>query len=79
VLIRYRAAIPLMYLLLLVQQLGSRGVGLVRPIARIGPHPGSAVVLAILAMTLVGLALSLLGKGYSAPSAPAPYGQEKLA
>lgn len=65
VLIRYRAAIPFMYLLLLVQQLGSRAVGLARPIAETSAasaHVGSAVSLAILAMTLIGLVLSLLGK-----------------
>ncbi len=65
VLVRYRATIPLMYLLLLAQQLGSRAVALARPMAESGAssaHLGSAVVLAVLAMTVVGLVLSLLGK-----------------
>ncbi|HEY5008676.1 MAG TPA: hypothetical protein VII42_11770, partial [Caulobacteraceae bacterium] len=65
VLVRYRAMIPLMYLLLLAQQLGSRAVALARPMAESGAsgaHLGSAIVLAVLAMTVVGLVLSLLGK-----------------
>src|SRR5690349_8347545 len=36
VMLRYRAMIPLMYLLLLIQQLGNRGLLLLHPIARSG-------------------------------------------
>jgi len=63
VLIRYRAMIPFMYLLMLIQQLGSRVLGLLHPIARSGvssAQTGSALVLAILAATVVGFVLSLL-------------------
>ncbi len=59
VLIRYRAMIPFMYLLLLFQQLGQKAVLLFHPIARTGAsgaNAGSVVVLAILAMTVVGFA-----------------------
>jgi hypothetical protein len=71
VLIRYRAMIPLMYLLLIVQQLGSRALNLAHPTASsaaAGAHFGSALTLAILAMTLAGFALSVIGKGYSTAS-----------
>ena len=82
VLVRYRAMIPFMYLLLLVQQLGSRALGLARPIAESGAssaHLGSAVVLAILAMTLVGFVLSLLGRGYKDAGAPNLQARKELA
>lgn len=62
VLIRYRAMIPFMYLLLLVLHLGSKAVLRVHPIARSGvssAHLGSAFVLALLCMLLAGLVLSL--------------------
>ena len=63
VLVRYRAMIPLMYLILLIQQLGSKALLLMHPIVRSGPASlGSTVVLVILAMTAVGFVLSLVGK-----------------
>lgn len=76
VLVRYRAMIPLMYLLLLIQQLGSRALNLARPIAPSGApgaHFGSTLTLAMLAVTLVGFVLSVTGKGYSsAADSPLP-------
>lgn len=61
VLIRYRALVPLMYLFLLVQQLGSKLLLLAHPVERSGTtNVSSVVVLAILAMTVVGFALSLV-------------------
>lgn len=68
VLIRYRAMIPLMYLLLLAQQLGGRVLGLLHPIARSGASSaqlGSALILGILAATVLGFVLSLLGNSRS--------------
>jgi hypothetical protein len=65
VLIRYRAMIPFMYLLLLVQQLGGWAILAVHPIVSSGAasaKAGSAVVFALLAMALVGFVLSLLNK-----------------
>ena len=61
VLIRYRAMIPLMYLLLLIQQVGSRLVLLVNPIARLGGvQPiGAAINITILVMLIIGFVLSL--------------------
>jgi hypothetical protein len=66
VLIRYRALIPFMYLLLLILQLGSRALLLVNPIARSDASSaqiGSGVILALLAMLVVGFVLSLLKTG----------------
>ncbi len=72
VLIRYRAMIPFMYLLLLIQQLGSKVLGLLHPIARSGvssAQTGSALVLGILAATIIGFVLSLLSKSNSSATA----------
>ncbi len=71
VLIRYRAMIALFYLLLLLQQLGSRALGLLHPIAKSGAQTGSALVLGILAVTVIGFVLSLLGKSNSSATTPA--------
>lgn len=66
VLVRYRAMIPFMYLMLLIQQLGSKALLLIHPVVRSGSASiGSAVVLAILAMTVVGFVLSLIGNSKS--------------
>jgi hypothetical protein len=65
VLVRYRAMIPFTYLLLLILQLGSKALSLVRPIASSGASSaqiGSAVILALLAMLLIGFVLSLLNE-----------------
>jgi hypothetical protein len=65
VLIRYRAMIPFMYLLLLVLHVGSKTLLLVHPVARSGvssAHLGSAFILVLLSMLLVGFVLSLLNK-----------------
>jgi hypothetical protein len=72
VLIRYRAMIPFMYLLLLILQLGSKALLLINPIARSGvpsAQIGSAVILALLAMLLIGFVLSLLNQN-DAPGNP---------
>lgn len=63
VLIRYRAMIPFMFLVLLVLHLGSKAVLLVHPIAKSGvpsARLGSAFVYAIIAMLFLGFALSLV-------------------
>jgi hypothetical protein len=60
-LIRYRAMIPLVYLMFLFVQLGSRILLLVQPIERTSAMPiGLPINLAILAFTLVGFAFSLV-------------------
>lgn len=64
-LIRYRAMIPFIYLLLLVLQLGSKALLLLHPAIRSIGHnsaSGSAVILALIAMLVTGFVLSLLGR-----------------
>ncbi len=59
-LIRYRAMIPLVYVLLLVFQLGSRAVRLLHPTASLFATPvGFYVNLGLLALTIIGFGLSL--------------------
>jgi len=64
-LIRYRAMIPFIYLLLLALQLGSKALLLLHPAIRSIGHntaAGSAVILGLIAMLLTGFVLSLLGE-----------------
>ena len=68
VLARYRALVPFMFALLLLEQLGRRLIFLVMPIVRTGTSPGFFVNLALLALMVVGLALSL--RSHESPSAP---------
>ena len=67
-LVRYRAMIPLMYALLVVDFIGHKADLALKPIPRMpGVSSGSLVTWALFAVTLVGLALSLTGKGYASP------------
>lgn len=60
VLIRYRAMIPFMYLLLLTEQAGRKLLLLAHPIAKSGtPSVSYGINLTLLAMLLVGLFLSM--------------------
>jgi hypothetical protein len=59
VMVRYRALLPFMFVLLLLEHLGSRLILQVMPIARIGAPPGSAINLVLLAVMILGLALAL--------------------
>lgn len=70
--IRYRAAIPLMYLILLLLYGVSRLVQLLHPVPRADAHPvGYYVNLAILGLTLLGFVLSLLNRpGVRGPTSP---------
>ena len=61
VLARYRAIIPFMFAVLLLEHLGRRLIFLAMPIVRSGTPPGSFVNLVLLALMTVGLALSLRG------------------
>ena len=58
-LIRYRAMIPLMFALLSLEYLSRRLILHFLPIVRTGTPPGSVVNLVLLAVMIVGLALSL--------------------
>lgn len=59
VLVRYRSLIPFMFGLFLLQHPGRQLILQFHPIARTGAPPGSAINLVILAVMIVGLALSL--------------------
>jgi len=59
VLARYRALVPFMFALLLLEFLSRRVILLVLPIVRTGTPPGFFVNLVLLALMVVGLALSL--------------------
>ena len=59
VLVRYRAMVPLMFALLLLEHLGRRAVLQFLPIPRTGTSPGSTINLVLLAVMFVGLGLSL--------------------
>ena len=63
-LVRYRSMIPLMYVVVVAEQLGRKGIGLMKPIVHIGTPTGGFVNLAIITLSIVGLFLSLRGKGY---------------
>src|SRR5262245_8565105 len=63
VLVRYRALVPLMFALLLLEHVSRRVVVWLRPIARTGAPPGLAVNLILLALIAAGLALSLRSRG----------------
>jgi len=56
---RYRAMVPLMFVLFLCEHVVRRSILLVRPIARIGAPPGLTINLALIVLMIVGLALSL--------------------
>ena len=59
VLVRYRRAVPLMFLLLLVTYAAGQLVGRVIPIVRVGQPPAAIMNLTLLGLTIVGLVLSL--------------------
>jgi hypothetical protein len=58
-LVRYRAMIPLMYVLLLTEFLGKKWIQLVKPIVRTGTSPSTYVNLVLIALLVTGLLLSL--------------------
>jgi hypothetical protein len=58
VLVRYRAIVPLMIALFLLEQLGGKLIHQFLPIPRTGNPPGSIVTLVLYGLTLVGLTLS---------------------
>jgi hypothetical protein len=63
VLARYRALIPFMFALILLEHLSRKLILHFLPIARLGTPPGYFVNLLLLALVCVGLALSLLSRG----------------
>ncbi len=63
VLARYRALVPFMFALLVLEHLSRRLIFQVLPIVRTGAPPGFFVNLALLTLMVVGLALSLRSHG----------------
>lgn len=70
-LIRYRAMIPLLYVLLLLEFVGKKWILLVHPIIRTGGSPSVYINLVLLALLLAGLALSFWSQANRA-TAPGP-------
>ena len=64
---RYRAMLPLMYLLILVEYLGRVAIGSVKPIVTSGTPPGGPGSFVMIALGAIGLVLSLR----SGPARPA--------
>jgi hypothetical protein len=63
VLVRYRALIPLMLTLLLLEQVSRKLLVHVMPIIKTGTPPGSWVNLVLIALLVIGLVLSLRSRG----------------
>lgn len=59
VLVRYRRAVPMMFVVLMLTYLGGQMIGRVNPIVRVGKPPAVIMNLTLFGLTLIGLALSL--------------------
>ena len=64
VLLRYRALIPLMYVLIVAQYAGHKAVAQMKPLAVAGMSGASTPAIVIAVAGIAGLVLSLIGKGY---------------
>ena len=64
---RYRAMIPLLFVLFLTEHLARRWILLVKPIARTGTPSGVYINLVLLGLMIVGLALSLRDRKVPVP------------
>ena len=64
VLVRYRAMIPLMYVVLVAHYLATRGVSQMKPLVLAGTSGASTPALVVAILSIAGLALSLIGRGY---------------
>jgi hypothetical protein len=79
VLVRYRGMIPLMYLLLLIEQVGRKGLSAIhldRPLVSLAASPANLVNWGFLLALAVGFVLSLSGRpaGEARPSVHVPAG-----
>ena len=63
VLVRYRRAIPFMFVLLMLNYLASQLILQFVPVVRTGTPPGPIVNLVMFALMIIGLALSLRSRG----------------
>jgi ammonia channel protein AmtB len=59
VLVRYRTLVPLMFALLLLEHVGRQVILQVLPISRTDRPPGAVVTIVLMAVTVVGMGLSL--------------------
>jgi hypothetical protein len=64
-LIRYRTMIPLMYVLIVVEWVAHKGIGMMKPVIRAGSPPGHYVTWILFAVSVIGLIFSVTGKNYS--------------
>jgi hypothetical protein len=64
VLLRYRALIPLMYLVIVANYIAHQAIAGMKPLALAGTSGASTPAIVIAAASGVGLILSLVGKGY---------------
>jgi len=64
VLFRYRAMIPLMYVLIVVHYIAQEGIVYMKPLALVGASGASTPALILAILSIGGLVLSLSGKGY---------------
>ena len=67
VLLRYRAMIPLMYALIVAEYLASRVVGQLKPLVLAGTSGAGTPLLVFAMLSVIGLVLSLVGRGYADP------------
>ena len=63
-LVCYRSMIPLLYTVSLIQWLAHKGIGQMKPIPLTAVATGQYVSFTLLALTVIGLVLSLTGKDY---------------
>ena len=63
-LVRYRTMIPLMFLVVVAQYLIVRGVAQLKPLVRVGPSGVGTMALIVASLALIGLVLSVSGRGY---------------
>ena len=70
-LVRYRAMVPLMFVLFLFEHVMRRVIFVVLPIPRDGAAPGFAINMTLLAVMAVGLALSLRSRAELPAATPA--------
>jgi hypothetical protein len=70
VLVRYRALVPLVFSLLLLQHLARRVIHQVLPIATTGNPPATVINLVLLALMVAGLVLSLASPGRTRLESP---------
>jgi hypothetical protein len=63
-LICYRSMIPLLYSISVIEWLAHKGIGQMKPIVRTAATTGHYVSFGLLAVTVIGLILSLTGKNY---------------